>query len=71
MNAVAHGFRVGRLDRSQPVGENRGEDVDHLPVAIVGAGELAPHALHRGRQNPVLEGAPLRSAPGLRASTGT
>jgi hypothetical protein len=27
----------------QAVGQNSIEDVDHLPIAIVGAGELAPH----------------------------
>jgi hypothetical protein len=61
-------------NRRQPVGEHRGENVDHLPIAVVDAGELAPYALHGGRQHPFLEGcavAPLRRAPGLRASTGT
>jgi hypothetical protein len=68
---VGDRFGAGGLDRRQPVGEHRGEDVDHLPIAIVGAGELAPHALHRRRQHPVLEGCAVRKAPGLRASTGT
>jgi hypothetical protein len=58
------------FNRRQPIGEHCGEDVDHLPIAVVGAGELAPDALHRGRQHPV-KGAPLRRAPGLRTSTGT
>ena len=56
MNAVGDRLGAGSLDCRQPVGEHRGEDVDHLPIAVVGAGELAPHALHRGRQHPVLEG---------------
>ena len=56
MNAVGDRFRTSRLDRRQPVGEHRGENVDHLTIAIVDAGELAPHALHRGRQYPVFEG---------------
>jgi hypothetical protein len=48
------------------------EDVDHLPIAVVGTGELAPHTLHRSTgSTQSLKGAPLRKAPGLRASTGT
>ena len=35
-------FGAGGLDRRQPIGEHRGEDIDHLPIAIVGAGEFAP-----------------------------
>jgi hypothetical protein len=46
MTAVGNRPGTGRLNRRQPVGEYRREDVDHLPIAIVGAGELAPHALH-------------------------
>jgi hypothetical protein len=37
---------TGRLDRRQPVGDHGGEDVDHLPIAVAGAGELASDALH-------------------------
>jgi hypothetical protein len=55
MDAVGKRLGAGGLDRRQPVGQHRGEDIDHLPIAIVGAGELAPHALHGGRQHPVLE----------------
>ena len=42
------GERLGasNLDRRQPVGEHRGENVDHLPIAVVNAGKLASHALH-------------------------
>ena len=71
MNAVSDRFRTSRLDRRQPVGEHRGEDVDHLPIAIVGVGELAPHALHRRRQHPVFEGRTVTQGASLRASTGT
>ena len=49
VDAVGECLGAGGLDRWQPVGEHCGEDVDHLPIAVVGAGELAPHALHRGR----------------------
>jgi len=56
---------AGRFDGRQPVGEHRREDVDHLPIAVLGAGELAPHPLHRGRQNPAVEGGPVAQGAGL------
>src|SRR5271169_411240 len=43
MDTVGDRFGACGLDRRQSVGEHRGEDVDHLPVAIVGASELAPY----------------------------
>jgi hypothetical protein len=42
VDALSNRFGTGGLDRRQPVGERRGEYVDHLPIAVVGAGELAP-----------------------------
>ena len=42
MDAVADGLGTGRLDRRQPIGKHRGEDVDHLSIAIISVGELAP-----------------------------
>ena len=65
MDAVGECLGAGGLDRRQPVGEHRGEDVDHLPIAVVGAGELAPHALHRGREHPVFEGSAVALGAGL------
>ncbi len=35
MDAMADGFGTGRLDRRQPIGKHRDEDVDHLSIAIV------------------------------------
>ena len=49
-------FYSGVDNCRQSVGGRRDEDVDYLPIAVVGVGELAPHVLHRGRQNPALEG---------------
>jgi hypothetical protein len=49
-----------RLDRRQSVSEHRGEDVDHLPIAVVGVDEFTPHALYRRRQHPVLKGRAVR-----------
>jgi hypothetical protein len=34
------GLGTGRLDRRQPIGKHRGEDVD--PIAIISVAELAP-----------------------------
>jgi len=65
--ADALGDRLGAdgIDCGQSIGEHRREDADHLPIAVVDAGELAPHALHRGRQYPVLEGSTVAQGAGL------
>ena len=39
--------------------------LDHLPVAVVGTGELAPHAVQRRRQHPVLERRAVAQSAGL------
>ena len=70
MDAVSDRFGAGGLNCWQTVCQHRVEDIDHLPIAVIGAGKLPPHTLDRSRQHPVLEG-PLRKAPGLRIRTGT
>jgi hypothetical protein len=65
VDALRGCFGAGRLDRREAVGKYGGEDVDHLPITVVDAGELAPHALHRGRQHPVLEGRAVAQSAGL------
>src|SRR3954464_6159082 len=65
MDAVCDRFGTSRLYRRQSVGEHRGEDLAHLPIAVVAAGELAPHALHGGRQHPILEGCAVAQGAGL------
>jgi len=40
-------------------------NVDHLPIAVMGASELAPHTFHRGRQHPILEGRAVAQGAGL------
>ena len=47
IDAVGDRLGAGWLDSRQTVDQNRVEDVDHLPIAIVGAGELAPHTFNR------------------------
>src|SRR5882724_4185974 len=65
MDAVGDRLGTGRLDGGQTVSQNRVEDVDHLPIAIVGTGELAPHTFNRGRQYPVFEGGAVTQGTGL------
>jgi hypothetical protein len=36
MDAMSYCLGTGRLDGRQAVGQNRVEDVDHLPIAIIG-----------------------------------
>ncbi len=65
MDAVGNCLGAGRLDGWQAVGQNRVEDVDHLPIAIVGTGELAPYTFNCRRQYPVLEGSTVTQGAGL------
>ena len=58
-------FGTGGFHRGKAVSQHRVEDVDHLPIAIVGAGELAPDPLDRGRQHPVLEGRTVAQGAGF------
>ena len=55
MDALGQRLKAGGFYCGQPVTQHCGEDLDHLPVAVVGAGKLAPHAVERRRQHPVLE----------------
>ena len=65
VDAVGERFGAGRLDRRQPVGEHGNQDVDHLPIAVIGPGQLAPHALHGSRQHPGLEGSAVAQSAWL------
>jgi hypothetical protein len=71
MDALGERLMAGGLDRRQPVAQHRGEDLDHLAIAIVRTGELAPDPVERRRQHPVPEWRPVAQGAGLRASTGT
>jgi hypothetical protein len=65
MDAVSDRLGTGRFDSRQTIGQHRVEDVDHLPIAIVGAGELASDPLDRGGQHPVLEGRTVAQGTGF------
>src|SRR5215469_17187788 len=47
---------TGCLNRTEPIGQNRAENVDHLPITVIDGGELATNALDSSRQHPVLKG---------------
>jgi hypothetical protein len=55
MNIVGERLGASGIDRRQAVVERRREDFHHLPVAVVGAGELFPDLLDRRWQQPILE----------------
>ena len=64
---------AGRLDFGQAVGQDGGEKL-HLTICRSPSSEPASLRRMRSRapgRTQSLNGAPLRSAPGLRASTGT
>ncbi len=65
MDAVTERFGTGGFHSRESIDEYRVEDVDHLPIAVLGAGQLAPHTLYRGRQNPVLEGRAIARGAGF------
>ena len=65
MDPLGERLNASRLDRRQSVGEHRGEDFDHLPIAVVGAGKLAPHPIEHRRQHPVLERRAVSQSAGL------
>src|ERR1700745_2199951 len=52
----AERLSTGRLDRTEAIGQYRTEDVDHLPITVIGGSELATNALECAGQQPVLEG---------------
>jgi hypothetical protein len=63
---LAGGFHCG-----DPVGRYAAEDRDHLFVAIADAFSLRRIVAMAAGRTQSRKGAPLRSAPGLRARTGT
>src|SRR6516164_5189350 len=65
MDAMTEGFGTGGFHRGQTVSQHRVEDVDHLSIAIVGAGQPAPDPLDRCRQHPVLEGGSIAQGAGF------
>jgi hypothetical protein len=71
MDALAHRLGAGGLHGGQSIIEDGGQNLDHLAIAIVTAGELRRTRSIAPGNTQSLNGAPFRSAPGLRARTGT
>ena len=72
VDVVGDRFGTRGLECRQSVGERSGQNVDHLPIAMVHAGELALARAPSTPAAPILEGrASFRRAPGLRTSAGT
>lgn len=65
MDALIEGFAAGRLDSLQPVVPHAGQDLDHLPVAIIAALQLAPDRGHGLRQTPVPERGTIAQCAGF------
>ena len=47
---------TGRLDCTEPIGQYRAEDINHLPMAVIDRSQFATNALDCSRQQPVLKG---------------
>ncbi len=46
VDAMAQGLGTGPFDSRQTIAEHRSQNIDHLSIAVVSAGKLAPHPLH-------------------------
>lgn len=55
MNALIEGFAAGRLDRLKSVIADATQDLNHLPIAVIAALQLAPDCGHGRWQHPGLE----------------
>jgi hypothetical protein len=47
MNLVAERFGTGGFESRESIGQRGVEDVDHLSIAVIDAGKLAPYTLQR------------------------
>ena len=56
---------TGCFNRTKPIGQNRTENVDHLPITVIDGGELATNALDSSRQHPVLKVCAIAQRSGL------
>ena len=59
MDALLKGLAAGGLDGHQAIFADAVQDLDHLPVAVVAALQLASDRGHGRWQNPVLEWRPI------------
>ena len=59
MDALIHGLAAGGFDGLQSIIGHAAQDLNHLPVAVIAALQLAPDRGHGGRKHPVLERSPI------------
>lgn len=65
MDVLVEGFPAGSLDRLQAVVADAAEDLDHLPIPIIAALQLAPDRGHCRGQHPVLERGAIAQRAGV------
>ena len=65
MDALIEGFAAGRLDRLKSVIADAAQDLNHLPIAVIAALQLAPDCGHGRWQHPVLERRPVPQGSGF------
>ena len=65
VDALIDGFTTGGLDSHQAVIANAGQNLNHLPVAIITVLQLAPDCGHGRWQDPVLERRTVAQSPGF------
>ena len=65
MDALGQGLCAGCLHRGQSVRQDAGQNGDHLAIAIIAPGQLAPHPLEGRRQDPLLEWRPIAQRAGF------
>lgn len=65
MDALIHGLAAGGLDSLQPIIGHAAQDLDHLPVTVIAALQLAPDRGHGGWEHPVLERSSIAQCSGF------
>ena len=63
MDAVIERFATSGLDGLKAILRHAGQDLDHLPIAVIAALQLAPDRGHGGGQGPVPEGRTVAQRP--------
>lgn len=59
MDTLGDGLGTGGFDSIKAIGQQNGEDLDHLPITVRNPLQLAPDAAHGGWQFPLLERRPI------------
>lgn len=65
MDAMIKRFAASGFDNLKAVPWNTGQDLDHLPITVIAALQLAPDRGHGGGQGPVPEGRTIAQRSGF------